>query len=47
MMRLYLLKEYPNNKTWADRVKVMSDKQVIGIYNRLVAEGTLHTKGSK
>lgn len=39
-MRSAIVKAYPGKK-WADKVKKMSDNQVIAIYNRLLQSGKL------
>jgi hypothetical protein len=33
--RQWLLAQYPNSKTWPDRVKKMPDAQVIAIYLKM------------
>lgn len=36
-----LKKAYPKSDSWQEKVKKMSDAQVIAIYNRLKAQGKL------
>jgi hypothetical protein len=35
-MRQYLIRRYPESKTWAEKVKHMSEAQVYSIYRRFL-----------
>jgi len=39
--RTAIASAYPNSARWQEKVKKMSDAQVIAVYKRLLAEGKL------
>lgn len=40
-MRNAVMAAYGNSKSWQDRVKKMSEGQVVAVYMRLKAKGTI------
>ena len=41
IMRQNLLRAYPKSKSWAEKVKKMSDQQVVAIHHRMSLAGKL------